>query len=268
VERSPYAAFCGKSFFLSLVARAYAPGCQVDTSIVLQGPEGAKKTSLCRLIGGPWYRGITLSFDSKDLFTSLKQCWLGELAELDSFARSGQARIKALLTTIEDSYRPPYGRYEIEQKRRTVFLGTTNDPCYLVDPHGARRFYPMAVKGIRVEKAAAVLPQLFAEARDRYKAGENWWEESEAVREEAQEAREQVREMDPWENLITKYAQQWPGTIHMVDIFGSLCLNVPPERQTRAMETRIGTVMHRLGYIKKRRGTGKDREYEYVTKEK
>jgi len=267
VEKSPYAAFCGTSLFLSLVARAYSPGCQVDTVLVLQGPEGARKTSLCRLLGGPWYKAITLSFESKDLFTSLRRTWLGELAELDSFARSGQARIKALITTMDDTYRPPYARNEINQPRRSVFIGTTNDPAYLVDPHGARRFFPLKVGYINIEGICGVLAQLFAEARDRYKAGETWWDTPPDVAAIAEERRDIAREADPWEAPIGDWVTKHSGEILMTDIMGSLCLNIPDERRTRAFMTRIGTILHGLGYEKQQRRSSADwrqREYYYT----
>lgn len=269
VPKSPYSQFCGHSLFLSLIARAYMPGCQVDTVLVLQGEEGVKKTSLCRLLGGPWYKAITLSFESKDLFQSLRRTWIGELAELDSFARSGQARIKALLSTMEDSYRPPYARHEIDQPRRSVFIGTTNDPAYLVDPHGARRFLPLEVGTINLSAIADQLPQLFAEARDRYKRGENWWQENAEVQMEASDKREIAREADPWETIITQFAVSHPGPVCMGDILGVTCVNIPTERQTRSQSTRAGLILHRMGYVKVRQRTPDDwekRQYVYVKK--
>lgn len=269
VPKTPYSQFCGHSLFLSLIARAYAPGCQVDTVLVLQGAEGARKTSMCRLLGGPWYKAITLSFESKDLFQSLRRTWIGELAELDSFARSGQARIKALLSTMEDSYRPPYGRHEIDQPRRSVFIGTTNDPAYLVDPHGARRFLPLEVGAVNLDTISKAMLQLFAEARDRYKRGETWWQESDEVKMQAHERRESAREIDPWEEIITQYAIAHPGDLTMGDLLGSSCLGIPSERQTRSQSTRVGVILHSLGYVKKRRRTANDwekREYVYAKK--
>ena len=266
VPKDEYTQHCGRSLFLSLVARAYNPGCQVDTTIVLQGPEGARKTSLCRLLGGPWFREIVLSFDSKDFYQTLGQTWLGELAELDSFKRSEQTRIKAMLTTKTDTYRPSYGRYEIEQPRRAVFVGTTNDLEFLVDPHGGRRFFPITVGTINLDAIAAVLPQLFAEARDRFHAGESWWEESPEVHTEAVTRRENVREIDPWEATIAQYCRTAAGAISMMDILGSMCLAIPTERQSRVHSTRAGLILHKLGYVKTRPQnpvTGK-REYVYT----
>ena len=266
VSKDAYSQHCGRILFLSLVARAYRPGCQVDTTIVLQGPEGARKTSLCRILGGPWFREITLSFESKDFYQALARTWLGELAELDSFKRSEQTRIKAMLTTTEDIYRASYGRYEVAHPRRAVFIGTTNDFEFLVDPHGGRRFFPVSVGMINLEAVSQVLLQLFAEARERFERGESWWEESAEVRGQAVVRREIVREIDPWESTIAMFCERHPGNIQMVDILGSLCLNIPTERQTRAQSTRAGVILHKLGYVKTRptNPTTGNREYVYV----
>jgi putative DNA primase/helicase len=266
VERSPYASYCGLSFFVSLVARAYEPGIKADTVLVLQGAEGVKKTSLCQLIGGPWYQAIITSFDNKDLLQAIAHTWLGELAELDSFARAGQARVKALLTTTIDHYRPSYGRNLRSQKRRTIFVGTTNEPAYIVDPHGARRVLPLKVGNIHLEAIAEVLLQVFAEAKKRYQDGEPWWVESEAVQLEATELRETAREVDPWEAIIEEYVRKNPGELKMSDLLGSAGMDIPAERQTRSFSTRAGLILHRMGFEKKRRrisGTSGQFEHYY-----
>jgi len=264
-EFTPYTAFCGTTLFLSLVARAYQPGCQQDAVIVLEGAEGTKKTSLCRLLGGPWYRAMMVSFESKDLFMIMRGAWVAELAELDAFARAGQNRIKGLLTILSDQYRPTYGRHVIDQPRRTNFIGTTNDPVYLTDPHGSRRFFPVQVGMINLEGVSAVLPQLFAEARHLYRAAVAWWTDDPEILRIAEEVRERVRESDPWEPLIGDLCRSRSGPLYMADFFGDHCLDVPKERRTRAMESRIGIILHRTGWTKKqRRNEAGQREYVYV----
>lgn len=273
VVHTPYTAFCGRSLFISLVARAYQPGCQVDTVVILESKEGARKTGLCRIVGGPWYKALQTSFEGKDIYGALKRAWIAELAELDAFSRAGQGRIKSLLTSLADNYRPAYGRHEVEQLRRTVFIGTTNDPVYIVDPYGARRFFPMKVGKIDLGSVREFLPQLFAEAIVAYQAGEPWWTDDPEILNEANEARESVRESDPWESALKEYLKKDQEEVMLTDIFGVACLNVPTERQTRAMQTRIGIILKTLGYVKKRRCATKTedsptnpREY-YYTKE-
>ncbi len=247
--RSEYLAYCGLSLFLSLVARADKPGCQVDTMVVLQGRESLRKTTLCRVIGGPWYKGITLSFDSKDIYTSLRTAWVGELVELGSLVSSTMERFKALCTQTDDYYRPAYGRNEVHQLRNTVFIGTTNDSHFISDPFGGRRFLPVSVGEIQLEQVEAVLPQLFAEAYVRYKRGETWWKQSQIVTDEAQEMREAAREVDPWEETIREYLIAHPGEpISRPMLLGDTCLKIPIERWSTLASRRISRIMQRLGY--------------------
>jgi predicted P-loop ATPase len=113
---------------------------------------------------------------------------------------------------------------------------------------------------INLESVSAVLPQLFAEARERYKRGEDWWQESGEVRREAADKREGVREIGPWEEKIAQFVTSHPGSLHMADILGSACLDIPAERQTRAQSTRVGLILHRLGYQRTQRRTPENME--------
>ncbi len=86
----------------------------------------------------------------------------------------------------------------------------------------------------------------------------------------AAEYREQVRESDPWEDLIEHWITQRPGAeIEANDLFASDCLDIPAERRSRSVRTRVGQVLHQLGYEKQRRRNALDwqkREYFYVKK--
>jgi predicted P-loop ATPase len=141
---------------------------------------------------------------------------------------------------------------------------------YIVDPHGARRFFPIQVKDIQLEAIRGQLIQLFAEARERFRADEQWWTDDETITAEANDVREQVREGDPWETIIRRFVADHHIDVALSDLFGSLCLNVPAERQTRAMQTRVGIILKTLGYTKKRRRAAdnwKSLEYYYVRHE-
>ena len=101
--------------------------------------------------------------------------WLLELAELDSMNRGEISRIKAFMSRSTDRYRPPYARRVIEQPRQCTFAGTVNHNEYLRDETGGRRFWPIACTKVDVQGLIAVRDQVWAEARERYAAGENWW---------------------------------------------------------------------------------------------
>lgn len=82
--------------------------------------------------------------DSKDQQLSALRHPLVELGEIDStFRKSDIAALKSFLTRPVDELRAPYGRLAIPRNRGTVFCGTVNDPEFLHDPTGARRFWPV-----------------------------------------------------------------------------------------------------------------------------
>jgi hypothetical protein len=86
--------------------------------------------------------------------------------------------------------------------------------------------------------------------------GQWWWELP----------KNNVKKCDPWESQIEYFLQTHTGDIPMSDLLGSQCLDIPMERQNRACSSRVGRIMYRLGYTKKRPrakdGTVK-REYVY-----
>ena len=55
-----------KNFWLSMIGRAYRPGCQVDNMIVLEGAQGIGKSAALRVIGAwrPRSRNVSPSMNS------------------------------------------------------------------------------------------------------------------------------------------------------------------------------------------------------------
>jgi predicted P-loop ATPase len=176
-EDTAYTQAAGKNFLISMVARAYRPGCQVDHLPVLEGPQGNKKTSALRAIGGEWFTEMQESIDSKDFLQNLQGRWLVEISEMDSFNRGQITKVKSIITCTVDRFRPSYGRRAADHPRQCVMAGTTNKSDWNRDETGARRFWPIRCDGdIDLDSLKRDRDQLFAEAVYRYRAGESWWE--------------------------------------------------------------------------------------------
>jgi virulence-associated protein E len=179
VPEDKYHADVGRCWLVSIAARIMRPGCKVDTMPVLIGPQGTAKSTSLEVLGGDWYVAENVSAEKPQDFLAVLAGKIAELPEMDAInsQRVSKQRIKALLSTAVDEYRPPYGRVAKKFKRTAVFAGTTNEIDWHSDETGGRRFWPIACQGqIDLEWIRSNRDQLFAEALHRFKAGEKWWD--------------------------------------------------------------------------------------------
>jgi predicted P-loop ATPase len=253
-EATPYTNAIGMMFLIAAVARIFAPGSKCDYLLVLEGPQGARKSSACRILGGEWFSDSLPDVTAgKDVALHLNGKWLIEIAELSALGRAETAALKAFLTRNTERYRPPYGREEIIAPRQCVFVGTTNRETYLRDETGGRRFWPVRVGTIDTDALARDRDQLFAEAVAAYRAGEPWWPDSDFEREHITPQQEARFEGDAWEELIGAWlAERDRCTLAEVAREG---LHFTSDRLGTADQRRIVAVLTRLGW-EQRRGTG------------
>jgi predicted P-loop ATPase len=148
--------------------------------LVLAGQQGVKKTSLLHSLMTaelhPYFSpGRTLELSNKDSLIAAVSNWVIELGELDAtFKKSDIAAMKAFFTNHSDVIRAPYAKEASRFIRRTVFVATVNHTKFLMDDTGNRRFWPITVTQ-RMEWPEGLAAAIWAEAWQRYLAGEQWW---------------------------------------------------------------------------------------------
>jgi len=205
-EHSPYTETIGHAFFIALVARIFKPGCKQDYMLILEGPQGAYKSLACETIAGEFFSDHLPDLrEGKDVSQHLQGKWLIEIAELSALSKAEAAHMKAFLTRRVERYRQSYGRREVTQPRQCVFIGTTNDECYLRDATGGRRFWPVKIGSIDLGALADDRDQLFAEAVHLFKAGVRWWPDKEFEARYIAPEQEARMVIDPWIEPITKH---------------------------------------------------------------
>jgi hypothetical protein len=175
-DNREYICAVGEMFLLQMVARIYQPGCNADYVLILEGPQGRKKsTALEVLAGEDWFSDDLPPLTEKDAKLHLRGKWLVELGEIKRTLRVDPDTFKAFQTREVDRYRPPYGRTDIDQPRQCVFAGTVNSAEYFTDETGNRRGWPITCGTIDIEKLREDRDQLFAETVVLYNQGKHWW---------------------------------------------------------------------------------------------
>ena len=178
-EDNEYTRECSRLIFAGGIHRAYSPGCKFDDMIVLIGNQGGGKSTIVRWLNieDQFYQEIK-TINGKEGIEAIRGVWIGEVAELMAMTRVKEAEaVKAYITSQKDSYRPPYQKNVQTIPRRCVFIGTTNNPQFLTDKTGNRRFYPVQchADGYKLldneKQVREYIRQAWAEAVQLYKEG-------------------------------------------------------------------------------------------------
>lgn len=248
VEDTPYSREVGRVWLLGMVARVVRPGCKVDTVPILEGPQGAGKSTVCAILGDRWFTDSLPPIDSKDAEQHLAGKWLVELSELEAMNKPNAIALKAFISRQAGKFRPPYERREIDQPRQCLFVGTTNEDAYLKDPSGGRRFLPVRVGQIDLDGLKAERDQLFAEAFARIKSGEPWHTTDPALLAAAQEEQVSRYDNDPWEEEISR-ALAGRSFVTIGEVMRHT-LGIEKPKLARADQNRVRAILTNLGWWK------------------
>jgi predicted P-loop ATPase len=223
------------------------PGCKADYMVVLEGQQGAKKSTACAVLGGAWYSdGLPNISKDKDVSMNLRGRWLIEVAEMQAMNSGEAGQLKAFITRRVERYRPPYGHNVVVEPRQCLFIGTTNKEDYLRDETGGRRFWPVKVGSIDIEALGRDRDQLLAEAAHLYRQNVEWWPDREFER--AHIAPEQAKryEQDPWTEIIVQYLDA--KTRVTIAEVARVALQIHTSRIGTADQRRIAAVLIHLGW--------------------
>lgn len=256
----------GMRYLVSAVARVMSPGAKADCVLILEGDQGLRKSTSLAVLGGEWFMDTPIPLGDKDAYQQVQGMWIVELAELDALNKVESTKAKSFFGAAVDIFRPSYGRRTIRLPRQCVFAGTTNQEGYLRDPTGNRRYWPILCTKVDLDGLREARDQLWAEAFALYLDGEPWWpqDDEKAMFEGEQDVRFAG---DDWEALIVKYLEQNICEDISGNVLLEKALNIEPSHWDKPAQTRIGQVMHRLGWKRRRmapKGRGGARPYAYV----
>lgn len=161
--------------FRAGVLRVRNPGCQHDTVLVFQGPQGGGKTTTARkmAIHPKWFSSS--SHDQfKDQTIALHKVFITELAELEHITgRSPVGKLKNFISTCTDLVRAPYGKFFEDMDRRSIMVATVNGTEFPRDHTGERRFWVIELPPIPIDtdRLAEAIPSIWKGALMQCRAG-------------------------------------------------------------------------------------------------
>lgn len=255
-EDSPLAWAIGRYILAALWGRAHTPkGIKADIAPVLVGPQGARKSTLVRVLALDDAFTTDITFASKDTDNArqIRGKITVELPELAGLSRRDLNEVKRFISLERDEYIPKYQEFARSSARRCVFFMTTNEHDFLTDATGNRRYAPIEVHDIDIDGVKAELLQLWAQGRDIFgKEGIN----HRPLEQLTVQTNEQYMRQDPWVDSIREFLERWealpaddvgkvPLTAVNILSFG---VGISVSRVSTGDGRRLALVMAKLGY--------------------
>ncbi len=156
---------------------------KIDTVLILKGSQGKRKSTFFKALCSDeqWFSDSlpSIATERKDASMHMLGKWIVEQAEFEGHvARSSVENMKAFITREREIFRKPYARAEINMRRPSVLVGTTNSSSFLNDPTGDRRFWVLEIPDtthIDLMWVRQNRDQIWAQAVDMYRKGMTWW---------------------------------------------------------------------------------------------
>lgn len=194
------------------VARVMNPGCKFDQVLTLKGPQGCGKSTLFAKLGGDWFSDTIGGMNGdKNAMESLQGVWIMELGELDAVKKSENSAVKAFISKVDDFYRSAFAKRKEVRPRQLIFVATTNEGNFLRDETGGRRWWIVDLKAspegrhVWDKLTDEEIGQIWAEAVQIYKAGEDYQHLDYELDAIAKELQESHREDAPKKGMIEGY---------------------------------------------------------------
>jgi putative DNA primase/helicase len=241
---------------VGMIARILHPGCQYRYVPIFEGEENAGKSELVKALAGEdaygrsWYVPLSAGLEGKEAHMMLEGALIAELADLSSYTKTDENRMKALVTARTDSFVPKFANKRVDHPRRTIFIATVNpegDGTYLKGQTGNTRYLPLTVGTIDLQGFAAIRTQLLAEAKAYYLAHPaDWWQLD--CDDDVHTERERRRQSSVYEDSLADWLGSKTETTWEEIARSYLLLEAKEKWANRALQMEVAKAMKALGW--------------------
>ena len=267
-----------KKWLVGMVAGWIDPLVVNNVILVLIGAQGSYKTTWFNYLLPPelkqyFYTKTNANRMGRDDLLTLAQYGLVCCEELDTMRPSELNQLKAAVTMPSIDERAAYAHFHEHRKHIASFCGTGNNPQFLSDPTGNRRWLPFEVERIRSPRDDPFNYEgIYSQAYTLYQEGFRFWFSQEEVqrlslRNEAFEVPVQEQELvDIFfrKPLHSSEGEYMPVARAMQVMGGYVACRLSPVEMGRAF-TKLGFASRRRhgmkGYIVVQRDAGEIRTY-------
>lgn len=216
VEKNELTALKTRIFFAEMVTKGMHPEKSADFVLDLVGGQGCGKTRTLRRLGLEWYVEDVPNFHDKDQIIKMCSALLVNDDEMKATKASGLEQTKSFITSVEQTYRVPYGVKAETVSKNCVLSRTTNNAEYLNDITGDRRFMPMmCVKGNKTKDISEYtddeIAMLFGEAFDLIKNGFDYNKLTAEQSMMLEDSREDFTLVSEEQSVIDRYLDAFDG---------------------------------------------------------
>ncbi len=172
---------CLKKWFVGMVAGWIDDTVVNNVILVLIGPQGSYKTTWFNYLLPPqlsqyFYTKTNAQRMTRDDLLTLTQYGLVCCEELDTMRPSELNQLKAAVTMPTVNERAAYDRYHENRRHIASFCGTGNNPQFLSDPTGNRRWLPFEVLDIMSPRQYPFdYEGIYSQAYALYRDGYEFW---------------------------------------------------------------------------------------------
>lgn len=235
---------------ISIIKRVREPGSKQDYVMVMESKQGRGKSTWVEELGRPWASTGELVPGDKDTYQNLRGKLVVELPEINAtFSKADHAWLKKVLSTASDNYRKSYGHVAETVPRESIFIATINPNAsgeYLKDDEN-RRYWPVrvGVKKFNIQLLKDTRDQIFAEAQQRYRAGERPWITAHGAAEIARAEQAKRRETDPWVDVLASWLAN-REKFNTTEVY--LALGLSAKEVNSRQRTRVYTALREMGW--------------------